>query len=131
VEAGELRLGHADRERLMIVKDLVRKGELIPVKDLLRAGPNQFIVVHGGDRFDSDRAYLTSWSLSFYLMFDRKLLGSQPLDEFVCRVNEKRDSLKAFDILTGQPLERFEKDFQQFLLRLQPDGSLLDNVPGK
>jgi hypothetical protein len=131
VEAGELRLGHADRDRLARVKEFVRKGELLPVKDLLCAGPKQFIVLHRGDRFESDQAYLTSWGLSFYLMFDRKVLGTTALDEFVRRINEKADAIEAFGKLTGQPLERFEKEFHQFLLRLQADGSLSDTITGK
>src|SRR5207253_3002021 len=35
VEAGELRVGHADRDRLARAKDGVRKGELVPLERLL------------------------------------------------------------------------------------------------
>ena len=35
--------------------------------DLLRSGPKQFLVGHGGDQQASDRHYLNAWALAFYL----------------------------------------------------------------
>jgi Protein of unknown function (DUF1570) len=132
IEAGELRVGHAERDRLFRTKELVRCGEVLPLKDLLRSGSKQFIVVHGGDRFESDRAYLTSWALSHYLMFERKLIGTAELDTFVRQLNEKADPVEAFTKLIAQSLESFEMGFHRYVLRLQPDGSLTaDAPPGK
>jgi Protein of unknown function (DUF1570) len=129
VEAGEMRVGHAERDRLFRTKDLVRNGEMLALKDLLHSGPKQFIVVHGGDRFESDRAYLTSWALSHYLMFERKLIGTAELDTFVRQLNEKADTVEAFTKLIAQSLESFEKGFHRYVLRLQPDGSLTADAP--
>lgn len=124
VEAGELRLGHADAERLQRIKALLPKREIVPIADLLRSGSREFIVVHGGDRIGSDRAYLTSWGLVSYLMFERKWVGSSAFDEFVRSVNQKGDPVKAFTKSLDQSLEEFEKDFHDYLHRLQPDGTL-------
>ena len=132
VEAGELRVGHAERDRLFRTKELVRSGDVLPLRDLLRSDSKQFIVVHGGDRFESDRAYLTSWALSHYLMFERKLIGTPELDTFVRQVNEKTEPVAAFAKLIAQPPESFEKEFHRYVLRLQPDGTLTpDSPPGK
>lgn len=123
VEAGELRVGHADRRRLERVKATVRQGELFPVADLLDAGPKQFLVEHASDQQESDRAYLTSWALAFYLTFERRLLGTPRMDAYVKVLKQGADARKAFGDLIGQPIPAFEKAFHQYLLSLRPDGS--------
>ena len=72
VEAGELRVGHADAERLARVQAAVRKGEQVALADLLKSGAKQFVVAHGSDREVADRYYLASWALAFHLMFERE-----------------------------------------------------------
>ncbi len=131
VEAGELRVGHADKERLQKVKECVRKGELMPVKDLLGSGPKTFLVQHNDERQASDRAYLASWALAAYLSFDRRLLGSPQLDAFIRSVNGGGNAEEAFAKLTGQKLAAFEKDFQAWLIKLPVEGSMLDPVVAK
>lgn len=123
VEAGELRVGHADRRRLDRVKVSVRQGELLPLLDLLDAGPKHFLVEHASDQQESDRAYLTSWALAFYLTFERRLLGTPRLDAYVRLMKQGADARQAFCDLVGQPLPAFEKAFHQYLLSLRPDGS--------
>jgi flagellar biosynthesis chaperone FliJ len=124
VEAGELRVGHAEYTRLMRAKDALRKGELVPLEQLLNSGPKQFMLVHVGERQISDQHYLTSWAVAFYLTFDRRLFGSEAMDQYVRRLAEKADAREAFEALTGQKLPQFEKDFARYLQDLQPDGSM-------
>ncbi len=121
-EVGELRIGHADPERLEAAKQAVKKNELLPVADLLRSGGKQFQVAHDSDKQISDRYYLASWALAYYLTFDRKLLGTPALDSYVRQLKRGTDSLEAFRELTGQPLAAFERDFVDYLMRLYPDG---------
>jgi hypothetical protein len=124
VEAGELRVGHADADRLQRVKAAVRGKELVPLDELLRAGPRQFIVAHASDQRVSDRSYLTSWALAFHLTFDRRLLGTKAMDEYVQSLRRGTEPREAFRRLVGQPLPQFEKAFHQYLLNLQTDGSV-------
>jgi hypothetical protein len=131
VEAGELRVGHADKERLQKVKEALGKGELMPVKKLLESGSKTFLVQHNDERLVSDRAYLASWALTAYLSFDRRLLGSANLDAFIRSVNRGGNPEEAFTKLTGQKLADFEKDFQAWLLKLPAEGSMLDPVVAK
>ncbi len=121
-EVGELRIGHADKERLDAVRLALGKSTLLPVADLLRAGPKQFQVAHDGDRQVSDRYYLASWALAYYLTFDRKVLGTPALDAYVRDLRRGGDRLDAFSRLTGQPLSSFERDFLDYLKHLRPDG---------
>jgi hypothetical protein len=131
VEAGELRVGHADKDRLQQVKEALRVGEMMGVKELLTSSPKNFIVQHREDRIASDKRYLASWALASYLAFDRRVLGSANLDAFVRAVNQNENPEEAFARLTGQKLPDFEKEFHVWLAKLQPDGSLQEMVIGK
>lgn len=124
VEAGELRMGHADKERLDTVRAALRKGTLLPLADLLRSGPKQFQVAHASDRQASARHYLASWALAFYLTFERRLLGTRALDDYVQATGRGDDPLKAFEDLVGQPLPEFEKAYLLYLRNLRADGSV-------
>jgi hypothetical protein len=121
-EVGELRIGHADKERLDAVRVALSKDALLPLADLLRSGSKQFQVAHDGDKQVSDRYYLASWALAFYLTFDRKVLGTPALDAYVQDLKRGTDPLDAFRTLTGQPLSKFEPDFQDYLKHLRPEG---------
>jgi hypothetical protein len=123
VEAGELRMGHADKERLDAVRAALRKGALLPLAELLRSGPRQFQVAHAAERQASDRHYLASWALAFYLTFERRLLGTRALDDYVKATGRGDDPLKAFEELVGQPLPEFEKAYLEYLKNLRPDGT--------
>jgi hypothetical protein len=131
VEAGELRVGHADRDRLGRVKEAVRKGELVQLNRLLLSGPRDFLAAHATGRAAADAAYLTSWGLAFHLTFGRRLLGSEALDAYLAGLARGDDPAAAFAALVGQSLPAFEAAFHQYLLRLQPDGTVNDPLPEK
>jgi hypothetical protein len=124
-EAGELRVGHADKGRLEAVQQALKKKELLGLADLLRSGAKQFQVAHASDKQASDQHYLASWAVAYYLTFDRKLLGTKALDDYVRALQRGTEPLDAFQDLVGTPLPQFEKDFQQYLTQLQSDGSVL------
>jgi hypothetical protein len=126
VEAGELRVGHADPARLKWARDALKKEHLwVPLAELLKARPEQYLALHGSDAKQSgDRYYLTAWALAFYLTFDRNLLGSDRLDHYVVQSKRGSNPLEAFAELVDQPLPQFEKDFRHFMTNLQPDGTV-------
>lgn len=124
VEAGELRVGHADAARLTRIKEAARKEELLPLVELLQANAKHFLLAHASDQQMSDRYYLNSWALAFYLTFDRRVLGTEELDEYVRALRRGQDPLDAFRALVGKPLSQFERDFQDYLLRLRADGTV-------
>jgi hypothetical protein len=124
VEAGELRIGHADRQRLSRAKEAIRKGALVPIGQLVHAGAPQFLATHAGDRRASDQFYLTAWAVAHHLTFERRILGSPALDEYCRALAGGADPETAFAGLTGQTTADYEKDLAGFLQRLQPDGSL-------
>jgi hypothetical protein len=123
LEAGALRVGHPDPDRLARAKAAVRAGQLVPVAELLRSGPRDFLVAHAGERAASDRHYLAAWALAFYLAFDRHKLGTPELDDYVRALKRGADPAAAFRGLAGEPLAAFEKGWRQYLLELRSDGS--------
>lgn len=129
-EAGELRVGHADRVHLEKAQQALASKEFPSLKDILTAGRDTFVVTHAGKRPEADRAYIATWALASYLMFDRRLLGSSELDEFVKSINKSDKPVEAFEKLTSQPCAEFEKEFHTWLRKLLPNGSLLE-VGGK
>jgi hypothetical protein len=122
LEAGELRVGHAPPERLAALRQALARDALVPLPDLLRAGPRPFQVAHAADRQASDRYYLASWALAHYLTFERQLLGTPALDEYVKALHRGREPVEAFCDLINQPLPAFEKSYLDFLQHLKPEG---------
>jgi Protein of unknown function (DUF1570) len=124
VEAGELRVGHADKDRLARAKEAVRKGELVPINRLLRTLSRDFLAAHAADRAATDMNYLTAWALAFHLTFERRLLGTTFLDRYFQALTKGADPEAAFADLVGQPGPAYEAAFHQYLLQLQPDGTV-------
>jgi hypothetical protein len=127
IEAGELRADHADRVRLMKVKDALRGKNglrLVPLADLLVAGRESFLAHHADERAVADRSYLTCWALAHYLTFDRRVIGTAKFKDYLVAVNAGGDPRAAFEGLVGRPLSVFERDWHAYLLRLQPNGTL-------
>jgi hypothetical protein len=124
VEAGELRVGHADKDRLTRVKEAVRKGELTPLARMLRSGPRDFLAAHAADRAATGMNYLTAWALAFHLTFERRLLVTTFLDRYYQALAKGADPEAAFADLVGQSGPAYEAAFHQYLLQLQPDGTV-------
>jgi hypothetical protein len=123
VEAGELRVGHAEPERLEALRQALTKGTLPDLTDLLRSGPKQFQVAHASEQQAVDRYYLASWALAFHLSFARKALGTKRMDEYVRTLRRGTDPLDAFRDLIGKPVDAFEKEYLQYLRNLRADGT--------
>jgi hypothetical protein len=127
VEAGELRADHPDKERLARAKDWLKGkpgGPLVPLSDLLTTGRDAFLASHADQAAATDRAYLTSWALAYYLTFDRRLIGTDAFHKYLTAVNSGGDPRRAFAALVGQELPAFEKGWHAYLSRLQGDGTL-------
>jgi hypothetical protein len=130
VEAGELRADSPDRDRLLRVKDWLKgKGKsdadrLVPLGELLTTGMDAFLASHDNQKAATDRAYLTSWALAYYMTFDRRAIGTAGFRKYLVAVNTGIDPRQAFAELVGKELGAFEKDWHSYLLRLQSDGTV-------
>ena len=127
VEAGELRADHADPVRLEKVKDAIRGKNnlrLVPLAELMTAGKESFLTKHADETTSANRAYLTCWAAAYYLTFERRLLGTEKFRVYLISLNSGGDPRLAFEALVDKPLAVFERDWDAYLLKLQPDGSL-------
>lgn len=130
VEAGELRVGHADAARLNRVRELLRgtggmpPAGLVSVRELLRAGKDAFLAAHADQRNAADRVYLTSWAVTFHLTFERRAVGTAEFDAYLKIVNAGSDPLAAFEAWVGRDVSAYESELRDYLLRLQPDGTM-------
>jgi hypothetical protein len=124
VEAGELRVGHADSARLTQAKDLVRKNTVVSIAELIRSGSKQFVLAHLADRASADAHYVSSWAWAFYLTFEKRLLGSESLDRYVSQLKNGRSEAEAFEEFVGQKLTVIEEEFRKYVQQLQPDGTV-------
>jgi hypothetical protein len=126
VEGGELRVGPPDGERLQKVRELVQgKGAgPVPVADLLRAGKETFLAAHAAQQAAADRAYLTSWAATYYLTFEKRVVGTKEFEQYLTAVNSGEDPVVAFETWVGQEVPAFEKDLHDYLLRVRPDGTV-------
>jgi hypothetical protein len=134
LEGGGLRVGQVESARLDKAQAVVRNGELVSLPELLRSSPSQFVVAHGHDRRSADRYYLTSWALSHYLMFEKRVVSTPALKVYLTALNGKSDPgtgtrirgadpVEAMAKLAGQTMPELEKSLQQYLLKLQTDGT--------
>ncbi|MBX9622255.1 MAG: DUF1570 domain-containing protein [Gemmataceae bacterium] len=126
VEAGEVRADHPDPARLRRVQALLKgtdpAGGMVPLADLLTAGPDAFLSRHAGETAAADRAYLGCWALAHHLTFGRRVVGTTGFADYLRAVNAGADRRAAFEELVGQGLADFERDWHAALLKLPPDG---------
>lgn len=123
VDTGELRVGHVDVKRLTAVQNAVRQKGLVPLAELLASTPKQFNVAHRAEARSADRFFMASWALAYYLTFEKKLLQTSAMDEYLGALQRDASPVDAFRDLMGQPLDRFEADWTDFLLQLRPNGT--------
>jgi hypothetical protein len=109
-EADEMRVGRPDPVRLRQARSA---RHLVPLPELLRGGPKQFLVVHASDKETSDRYYLTAWALAYYLVSDAGILTGKKLDDYCHATRAGDDPLAAFAALAGTKRE----DLPQFEIR--------------
>jgi hypothetical protein len=131
LDGEEIRIGQVEKDRLAHAQEALKKGELAGLADLLKSGPKQFLVAHATESQDSDRYYVTAWAVAHYLLFDRRLLGTKAMDQYVHALHQKTDPLEAFRELAGQPLPQFEKDFKAYLANLRSNGTVGKLPPQK
>lgn len=124
VEAGELRVGHAEKARLQEAQEALEKKSLLPLLSLLRAAPKEFQFAHASGKEKAGRAYLASWALAHYLLFGRRVIGTDAFDEYVRALGREADPASAFQALVRQRLPQFEADFHAYVKKLQEDGRL-------
>jgi len=113
LDGTEVRVGHVDSDHLERLRHDARKGELVSLSELLRAGPRQFIAHHIEDKVSSDRYYLYSWAVAHQLAFERDALRRPDFDRYVQALTAGADAEQAFEQWLREPLNEFEKGLRR------------------
>jgi hypothetical protein len=121
LDAGELRVDRIDPDRLSKVKFLLKPGgeDLVPVAELLRAGPATFLAVHADQKAAANRAYLTSWAVAVHLLLEKRAVGGEKFTAYLKAVNTGGDPVKAFEAWVGQDVATYEKELGVYLEKLK------------
>ncbi len=108
LEAGTLRLDAPDAGRLDRLQADLQSVEPLSLAEILSADGSQFLVLHPGGEAASQRYYLYSWGLAYYLAFRQPVLETAALDRYVDREAVKTAPVNRFEKLVGMPLKQFE-----------------------
>jgi len=122
MESGTLRLDAPDAARLKLLQNDLRTAPNLPLTELLSADGSRFLVSHPGGAAASQRYYLYSWGLAYYLTFRQPLLETPALDRYVQRTSAKTPPIERFERLVGMPLDKFEKLWRAEMLKMKGDG---------
>ncbi|MHC4177118.1 MAG: DUF1570 domain-containing protein [Planctomycetota bacterium] len=114
LESGTLRVDAPNREALRRLQADLGAAEPLPLKNLLAADEQAFLLGH-----DSDRYYAYSWGLAYYLTFRKNLLSIPALEHYVQRSAEDVSPSERFEKLVGLPLPEFEKQWREYILQLR------------
>jgi hypothetical protein len=119
LEAGTLRLDAPDAGRLDRLQADLQSVEPLSLAEILTADGSQFLVLHPGGEAASQRYYLYSWGLAYYLAFRQPVLETAALDRYVDREAAKSAPVARFEKLVGMPLKRFEARWRAEMLKMK------------
>ncbi len=119
LEAGTLRLDAPHAERLKLLQADLRSAKPLSLADVLNADGREFLVFHLGGTAASQRYYLYSWGLAWYLAFRQPILETAALDRYVDPAAARTAPIARFEQLVGMPLEQFQSRWRAEMLRLK------------
>jgi hypothetical protein len=122
LESGSLRLDAPDAARLKLLQQDLRSPQVLSLAELLTADQGRFLVLHPGGVQASQRYYLYSWGLAYYLAFRQPLLETPALDRYVDPAAAKQSPIERFQTLVNMPLAEFEANWRGEILKMNPVG---------
>ncbi len=112
VEAGTLRLDIPSQMRLEALQRDLREQQRLPLAELLNSEPRRFLVAHEDQAVASERLYLYSWGLAYYLVIREPVLQGKVLSKYVAKSAATVSPQQRFEEMVGQPLDEFEKKWR-------------------
>jgi hypothetical protein len=85
------------------------------LKVLLAAGEGQFLLTARSQPATVDRYYAYAWGLAHYLTFERHLLESQPLENYLQPASTRLDPVQRFQQMVGMPIAQFERQWWAYI----------------
>jgi hypothetical protein len=114
LDSGMLRVDAPNREVLRRLQADLAAAEPLPLGTLLAAGQQTFALDH-----DADRYYAHAWGLAYYLAFEKHLLSSPALEQYVQQPPDNASPAERFQTLVGMPVAQFEQQWREYVLQLR------------
>jgi hypothetical protein len=119
LELGTLRLDAPSAKRLAALQADLRVQPRLSLAELLAADARSFLVTHSSDGGVSERHYLYSWGLAYYLAVHEPALESERLNRYVERRQPVMHPVARFEALVGMPLDQFERKWREAMLAMK------------
>jgi hypothetical protein len=120
LELGALRLDAPSRTRLAAMQADLRGQPRLTLTELLTADGRAFLVAHPTAAKTSQRYYLYSWALAYYLAVREPVLETERFNRYVDASAKSLDPIARFEQLVGVPLDRFDNMWRSELLAMKP-----------
>ena len=108
--------GAPHRRVLDICRQKTVVRAMFPVRRILQAGPDKFIIVHRKQAERSGTYYAQSWALAHYLM---KRVSRERLEAYVEGVMGGKDPVRAFEQMMGKTCGEVDADLSRHLVELK------------
>ena len=118
LDGDTLRIDAPDRQRLLALQTELKSSSPLPLAALLESSDSSFLGEHPS--LASQRHYLYSWGLAYYLVFQENLLTSAALENYLAPTGQPADPTARLERLVGMPLAEFETKWRAAMLRLRP-----------
>jgi len=119
LESDTLRIDAPNADALKRLKADLSSQQPLALAKLLAAEPAAFALPQANASAAADRYYLYAWGLVYYLTFEKHLLGSPGLNDYVQKSAAAALPTERFEKLAGAPLPQFEQQWRQYILALR------------
>jgi hypothetical protein len=109
VESGVLVHGASHPEFLKMMKERYILKTVLPVEKILRGGAEMFTLTHPKEAERRTLYYAQSWALAHYLS---SRVTSKQIETYVNEVLSGRDTVEAFERLTGKTCRQLDDDLR-------------------
>lgn len=121
LEAGEMRLDAPDPVRLKALQELLARPVPPSLAELVRSGPELFLVAHGTGWQTSRERYLMAWGIALDLAILDPVLSRQALERLSTApatpgADDAEDRIAEFERLVAAPVHAFEQAWRRRLL---------------
>ncbi|MCE9548137.1 MAG: DUF1570 domain-containing protein [Planctomycetia bacterium] len=122
LESDTLRVDAPRADLLAALTTDVQSKSPLPLATLLSAPAADFLEGHQDATPSGNRLYVYAWGLAYYLTFERQLLGTPAMEEYLSKSKTPRDPTERFEKLVGRPLAEFEVEWRRAMTAAR-DGS--------
>ncbi len=115
LEAGSLRVDAPNAAALARLKADLDGPQPLALQQVLSTDPAAFLQLHDTASSASDRLYAYAWGLAYYLAFEKHLLDSPALEQYVAPAARQLGPVPRLERLVGMSLGKFEQDWREYI----------------